>query len=58
MVARGLDPPCAVARRATSCAPAAREGDVGVLDMAADVLGEIRKAKTEAKQSMRARWRG
>ena len=33
---------------------AARAGDVAVLDMAAWVLGEIRKAKTAAKVSMRA----
>ncbi len=36
-------------------APAQQEGDIGVLDMAAYVLGEIRRAKTAAQQSMRAR---
>ena len=32
----------------------AQRGDVAVLDMAAHVLGETRKAKTAAKVSMRA----
>ena len=52
MVAGGLDPPVAVADAAPLRAAA---GDVGtdVLAVAADVLGEIRKAKTEAKRSMR-----
>jgi valyl-tRNA synthetase len=34
--------------------PAALDADAGVLEMAAAVLGEIRKAKTTAKVSMRA----
>ena len=40
---------------ARELAPADHEGDVGVLDVAAHVLGEIRRAKTAAQQSMRAR---
>ena len=42
---------------ADELAPAHEGGDVAVLDMAASVLGEIRRAKTTAQQSMRARWR-
>jgi len=34
--------------------PAARQGDAAVLDVASSVLGEVRRAKTAAKVSMRA----
>ena len=40
--------------RTTEVPPAALDADAGVLEMAAAVLGEIRKAKTTAKVSMRA----
>ncbi len=40
---------------ADELAPAHEGGDVAVLDMAASVLGEIRRVKTTAQQSMRAR---
>ncbi|HXP32593.1 MAG TPA: valine--tRNA ligase [Acidimicrobiales bacterium] len=39
---------------ADELSPAAQQGDVAVLDMVASVLGEIRRAKTTAKVSMRA----
>ena len=45
----------AMARRPTSCRAASPgDGDPLVLDVAAEVLGEIRKAKSDAKRSMRA----
>jgi len=34
--------------------PAQQQGDVAVLDMVASVLGEVRRAKTDARASMRA----
>ena len=51
MVAEGLDPPRAVARRPRS---SARRGDAdrAPSTVGAEVLGEIRKAKTEAKKSL------
>ena len=39
---------------AEELAAAQHQGDVAVLDMAASILGEIRRAKTAAKMSMRA----
>ena len=61
MVAGGLDPPVAVAlrrrpargRRGRRRSPG-DEPDPAVLAVAAAVLGEVRKAKSEAKRSMRA----
>ena len=38
----------------TELGPGARDGDVEVLDAVTSVLGEVRRAKTEAKRSMRA----
>ncbi len=39
---------------AEELSPAPQQGDVGVLEMVEYVLGEVRRAKTEAKVSMRA----
>ena len=40
--------------QAAELGPGARDGDAAVLGAASAVLGEVRRAKTEAKRSMRA----
>ena len=50
MVAGRLDPPRPLARRGRRCAPLAGDGDPAVREVAAEVLGAVRKAKTDAKR--------
>ena len=54
VVARGLGPPGAVARRPPTSAPPSRGADPLVLAVAVDVLAAVRRAKSDAKRSMRA----
>ncbi len=53
VVARRVGAPQRVARRRHRCAAAAAGADPAVYAVAADVLGEVRKAKTHAAASMR-----